>query len=195
MDELIKHILYRLWSEKYVDSENVEIYQFGLECMLLKVIHFTSYFLIGLFMGEFISLVVSGSVLILLRRNTGGYHAKTKAGCYIFSCGVVALLCFVDKISMASIVGLAGAVMADILILLFAPIENVNRKLDQDEKVYFRKRAMRYLLLINTMMGFLFFIDQYLFIAYWLEIGLIFDGGLFAIGLLHQRVLNTICGS
>lgn len=195
MDEFIKHILYRLWSEKYIDSENVEIYQFGLECMLLKVIHFTSYLFIGLFMGEFLSLIVSGSVLMLLRRSTGGYHAKTKTGCYVFSCSVVALLCFTNKISMPLIVGLIGTAMADTLILWFAPIENGNRKLDQDEKIYFRKRAMRYLLLINTMMGFLFFIDQYLFIAYWLEIGLIFAGGLFAIGLLHQRVLNTICGS
>lgn len=89
MDRLVKSILLKMQTMKFVDEEDIEIYQFGLECMLLKLVHITSYLLIGICMREFFSLLVSGSILIPLRRKAGGYHAKTRIGCYLFSCCVV----------------------------------------------------------------------------------------------------------
>ena len=89
MDRLVNCILFKMQSEKLVDEEDIEIYQFGLECILLKLIHIISYLLIGICMEDVFSLLVSGSILIPLRRKTGGYHAKTRVGCYIFSCCVV----------------------------------------------------------------------------------------------------------
>ncbi len=86
MDRLVRGILHKIQTEELVDKEDIEIYQFGLECMLLKLIHIVSYLLIGICMGEVFSLIVSGSILIPLRRKAGGYHAKTRLGCYIFYC-------------------------------------------------------------------------------------------------------------
>ncbi len=86
MDRVVKSILIKMQTGKLVDEEEIEIYQFGIECMLLKVVHIVSYLLIGICMRELLSLLVSGSILIPLRRKAGGFHAKTRMGCYIFSC-------------------------------------------------------------------------------------------------------------
>ncbi len=175
-------------TEKLVDEEDIEIYQFGIECMLLKVVHIVSYLLIGICMGEALSLLVSGSILIPLRRKAGGYHAKTRMGCYIFSCGVVFVLCLTNKIVMAPIVGMIGMVAADILIVLFAPVENENRVLEPDERILFRKQALGLLALVNMVILAILLIHKYLFVAYWLEKGVMFTGLLLGLGIKRQRV-------
>lgn len=170
-------------SEGLVDGEDIEIYQFGLECLILKLIHIASYLLIGICMGELFSLLVSGSILISLRRKTGGYHAKTRIGCYIFSCWVVFILCLLNKIMLTFEAGTIGMIVANLLILRFAPVENVNRTLDSQEKILFRKQAIRLLSAVNVLILVIFFIHKYLFLAYWLEKGVIFTGVLLVFGI------------
>lgn len=187
MDKLVKGILLKMQTEKFVDGEDVEIYQFGLECMLLKLVHVASYLFIGICMGELLSLLVSGSILIPLRRKVGGFHAKTRIGCYIFSCCVVFLLCLLNKVVITYVAGIIGMVIADILILLFAPVENENRMLDLDEKILFRKQAIGLLVLANVVISTIFLIHKYLFIAYWLESGVIFTGVLLILGIKRKK--------
>lgn len=174
-------------TEKLVDEEDVDIYQFGIECMLLKVIHIATYLLIGICMEELLSLLVSGSILISLRRKAGGYHAKTRMGCYIFSCCVVFLLCLFNKTAMTSVDGIIGMIVADILILLFAPVENENRMLELDEKILFRKQEIRLLALINVVVSAIFLLNKYLFVAYWLEKGVIFAGVILVLGVKKKK--------
>ena len=187
MDRLVNCILFKMQSEKLVDEEDIEIYQFGLECILLKLIHIISYLLIGICMGDVFSLLVSGSILIPLRRKTGGYHAKTRVRCYIFSCCVVLLLCLFNKAEMALMVRTAGMIVADILILLLTPMENENRVLELDEKILFRKQAIVLLALVNVVVVIIFLIQKYLFLAYWLENGVLFTGVLLALGVKREK--------
>lgn len=187
MDRLVNCILFKMQSEKLVDEEDIEIYQFGLECILLKLIHIISYLLIGICMGDVFSLLVSGSILIPLRRKTGGYHAKTRVGCYIFSCCVVLLLCLFNKAEMALMVRTAGMIVADILILLLTPMENENRVLELDEKILFRKQAIVLLALVNVVVVIIFLIQKYLFLAYWLENGVLFTVVLLALGVKREK--------
>lgn len=187
MDKLVKGILLKMQMEKFVDKEDVEIYQFGLECMLLKLVHIVSYLLIGICMGELLSLLVSGSILIPLRRKAGGYHAKTRMGCYIFSCCVVFLLCLLNKVTMAPVAEIVGMVAADLLIILFAPVENENRTLEHDEKVLFRRQAIGLLILANIVISAILLIHKYLSAAHWLETGVMFTGALLALGIKKER--------
>lgn len=180
-------ILHKMQIEKLVDKEDIEIYQFGLECILLKLVHIASYLLIGICMREVLSLLVSGSIVIPLRRKTGGYHAKTRMGCYIFSCFVVFLLCLFIKVTIEPITGIIGMVVADILVVIFAPVENENRVLKPDEKIIFRKQAIGLLVLANVVVLAILFIHKYLFIAYWLEKGMMFIGVLLALGIKKKR--------
>ncbi len=79
-------------------------------------------------------------------------------------------------------------VMADILILLFAPVENENRVLEPDERILFRKQAIGLLVLVNMVVLAILLTHKYLFVAYWMEKGVMFTGVLLGFGIKRQRV-------
>ena len=88
---LIDKIAYRLVADNSIDFADVEAYKFGLDVTILKVFHYISYIAIALCMKKYLEFVIIFAVLYAFRRNTGGFHAKTKVGCYLFSCAVIFL--------------------------------------------------------------------------------------------------------
>lgn len=192
MDWIIRELLIQLEKRHIVNKEDLEIYGFGLECTILKFLHLLSYLFIGICMGEILSLAVSGSVLILLRQKAGGVHAGTRLGCYIYSCTIVILLCLLNKAPFIPIYSIIGVIVADLLIILFAPLENENRELDADEKKVFRKQVIGYLIVVNMIIAIFLVVNKYLFVAYWMCNGLIFTGALLVLGVVKQAK-NSNC--
>lgn len=147
-------LLNQLIKWNIIDSEDEEIYRFGLEGILLKLIHYFSYFLIALLLHEWMRFLIFFSAFLLLRKNAGGYHAKTKSGCYVSSCFTV--LCMVLSIKEAAglneVIPVAGILMvlADMVIFALTPLGNRNRILEQEEIVAFRRRSYTFLMLENV---------------------------------------------
>lgn len=187
MEWVIEKALNQLEQRGLVKQTELEIYQFGLECALLKLVHVISYLIIGICTKEVLSLFISACVLIPLRRKSGGYHAKTRKGCYIFSCCTVFLLCLMNKTKIPVIFGAIGMLITNVLILCFAPVENDNRKLSADEKVTFHRQAAVLLVIVNSVIIISFISGKYLTIAYWFRNGLIFVGVLLLIGICKSK--------
>lgn len=147
-----------------IDSEDIEIYRFGLEGLWLKMIHYSSYFVIAVFCHEWKRFLVFFIAFLLLRKSAGGYHAKTRSGCYIGSCLLVFCIVMCMKmIRFQENAILAGGVLmalADLCIFIFAPMENRNRVYDEEESRYFRNRAMKILLFENMIAVFLFVLGK-----------------------------------
>ena len=137
---LIDKIAYRLVADNSIDFADVEAYKFGLDVTILKVFHYISYIAIALCMKKYLEFVIIFAVLYAFRRNTGGFHAKTKVGCYLFSCAVIFLSLLATGVSFSW----WGAVMLSILdiiaLLILSPVQNSNRNLDTDDIEYFRHR-------------------------------------------------------
>ncbi|MDE7445140.1 MAG: accessory gene regulator B family protein [Lachnospiraceae bacterium] len=147
-------ILSQLIKLNIIDSEDEEIYRFGLEGISLKLIHYLSYFLIAVLLHEWMRFLIFLSAFLLLRKNAGGYHAKTKIGCYASSCLTVLcmVICIKESACWKDIVPVAGILMvlADIAIFALAPLGNRNRILDWEESVAFRRRSYAFLILENV---------------------------------------------
>lgn len=149
MKDVINKILMHIISEGYIEKEDWDVYYFGLECMFLKMIHYISYMIIGCLLDSVREIIISAFILIPLRRKSGGYHAKTKMGCYIFSCCMVVMLCMMNKCRMLFWNDFLGMIVADFVIYIMAPIENENRALSELEKNLFRKQSLLLLLITN----------------------------------------------
>ena len=104
MDKLLKNVLSCMRTKGLLDESEEDVYRFGLECLLLEVVHYLSYIVIGFAMRMIIPMIVTSMVLIPLRRKSGGFHAKTRSGCYLFSCSIVVAVCLLDKIFFAIMV-------------------------------------------------------------------------------------------
>ena len=157
-------ILSQLIKLNMIDSEDEEIYRFGLEGLSLKLIHYTSYLVIAFLAHEMMRFLIFFAAFLVLRKNAGGYHAKTKAGCYISSCltvsGIVVCFNLIDNFEIF----LSGAnilmILADLCIFIFAPVGNRTRVLEQEELMVFKKRSCEFLIFENLLVILLVAIGQ-----------------------------------
>lgn len=137
---LIDKITYGLVADSTINSADVEAYKFGLEVTILKVFHYVSYIAIALCMNKLLELAVIFVVLYIFRRNTGGYHAQTRIGCYLFSCAVIFLSLFATGISFSWRGAAIISILDIIILLILSPVQNSNRNLDAEDIEYFRHR-------------------------------------------------------
>lgn len=137
---LIDRITYGLVEDESIDAADVEAYKFGLEVTILKAIHFVSYIAIALCMKKFFEFIIIFALFYVFRRNTGGFHAQTRIGCYLFSCAVIFLSLLVTELSFAWW-GMAVVSVLDLIVLLIlSPVQHINRKLDAEDIACFRRR-------------------------------------------------------
>ena len=171
---LISNLLYY----HLVDQEEIDIYKFGLECCLLKTVHYITYCLIALVCDcfwEFLIFIIS---YIILRKYAGGVHANTRMGCLIISnlflSGVLIVGQRIEKCALLSIL----SILSLLVIILFAHVDNPNRVLSYIEKKKFRKKAI-FISLLEIVISFIGY-DLELF--KWVQLGMIVGG------------FMTICG-
>lgn len=122
--------------------EDKEVYRYGIQQGLSLALNILTTIIIGVFCG-----MVYPSILFLvcympLRSFCGGYHAKTHLRCYIYSVIMITSILLVAKYATFNIILYEVLVLISlIIILLLAPVEDENKKLDCVEKRVFRKRA------------------------------------------------------
>lgn len=122
--------------------EDKEVYRYGIQQGLNLALNILTTIIIGVLCG-----MVYPSILFLicympLRSFCGGYHAKTHLRCYIYSVIMITSILLVTKYATFNILLYEVLVLISlIIILLLAPVEDKNKKLDYVEKRVFRKRA------------------------------------------------------
>ncbi len=138
--KLIDKITYGLVADNSIDTADVEAYKFGLEVTILKTFHYVSYIAIALCMNKLLEFAVIFVVFYIFRHNTGGYHAQTRIGCYLFSCVVIFLSLFATELIFSWRVAAMISILDIIVLLILSPVRNSNRNLDTEDIEYFRHR-------------------------------------------------------
>ena len=149
MDWLIKKAISKMKREGIIDSTDEDIYKFGIECAVLKIIHYVTYIIIGILLHMIVPMIVSLSVFLPLGSKAGGYHARTRMRCYIISCCVVTLICILDKICIPQWLLIVETVISNVSVALFSPVANVNRPLSLIEIKKFKKQSVIILLITD----------------------------------------------
>lgn len=150
MEKLLESILSRMKSKGLIDEHEEDVYRFGLECLLLKAIHYSSYIVISVMLQMTIPMLMSAVVLMPLRRKSGGFHARTRVECYLFSCTIVFVVCLLNKIVLPLWLFIVTMFLSNVIVVAFAPVENENRLLDQTERKIFRKQTLIVLMMADV---------------------------------------------
>ncbi len=155
-------ILNQMFKLHIIEEEEEEIYRFGLEGLTLKLLHYISYLFIAAFSHVCMPFFVFFTAFLLLRKSAGGYHARTKTGCYIGSCLTVAVvIMYIKAVTVWSdkmllyIIFDAFMILSAVIVWRIAPLGNRNRDLDEAEIKYFRKRTL--ILLVGGIISMLLF--------------------------------------
>lgn len=140
---LIERIVNSLLENEFIENSELDAYRYGIEIVYLKSIHYGSYFIIACLMKKIPEFMVVFSVFYLLRRDTGGFHAKTRLGCYLFSCITVWIFLLCTNLQIAKSLMLAITGLAICLFFILGTVETKNRKLDEEDLCRLHHRLIK----------------------------------------------------
>lgn len=193
MNILIEKILNQLIIDNAIERKDIPVYRFGIETMILKILHYTSYFVIAFFGGKVIEFIIIFAVFIVLRRNAGGYHAKTKLGCYFSSCVVVTGSLLATEILHFKNISMVIIIAEMVVLLLIAPVENGNRPLDDEEAISFKNRLKWVFVLLTVCCSILFELEKW-YILQLCMIGISVALILTVVGMIQHKCGEKILG-
>lgn len=109
------------------DKFPLEVYIYGIEICLSSLIGIVAILIISFMIGRFFEGILYIITLFIIRSCTGGYHAPT-----YFKCNLIFNNYFCLIIMIISI----------IIIWLYAPVENVNKKINEKSKKKFKRLSI-----------------------------------------------------
>lgn len=121
-----------------LDGDELEVYQYYFEVLFIKLLNYSCFIVIGALMGELLKGIAFSLVLIFLRSNAGGWHAKTVGTCFVMSQMIywIALMCMRAINDTQLIMWLLGvSTIAWVIILVkYLPIVDERVPLDDQQK-------------------------------------------------------------
>lgn len=180
---LIKHSL--------IDFEDIDMYRFGLECFFIKICHYIFYILIAAYLGRTLEFFSFIGTYLSIRKCAGGIHSNTRLGCFFISNIVlIMVLWFGNKCDNLFVLTIATMISAFIL-LIFAPVDNPNRRLTILEKSKFKKYTFTVISLEIIIVSFLLQIKETVEFAKWITIGIIISACVVMFGKIKYEVIST----
>lgn len=139
-ESLVNLTVGKLIKTSAISNDDFELYHFSVEVAYLKAIHFISYFAISLVMHKVIEGIIILTIFCAFRRNVGGYHARTRMGCYFFSCFTIFGSLYLTEINFSADIQIFIVICTLMVLIMMPPVYNYNRPVSIDDDRYFRRR-------------------------------------------------------
>ena len=163
LKSIAEEITVALASNDIIETDEMEAYTYGLELLIPKIILYAAILVVSLITDTFFASVTFVVLLMCLRRYAGGFHCKTAETCLLFSFFIflLALLGYEFAQNIPTIACGTSSIVSAVIVLIFAPVEDVNRPLDESEKVQYRQKALIALtaILVVEMIALLLSVD------------------------------------
>lgn len=148
IDLLTKNSVEILIRNGIIEESEKEVYRFGISGLYRFLMNIITSIIIGALFGMLWQTILFSAAYIPLRRFAGGYHAKTPGRCYFLSCLlVVGVLMLLKHVAFSVTAVLILIVAASAIVFIKAPVASENKPLLDQEKVLYREKARRILLL------------------------------------------------
>lgn len=142
MDVLSSYITDILVEYNFVCEDKREICKYGLENLMISFLEIISVLMFSCFLGNFECTLLFIITLVTMRRYTGGYHAKTRGGCYAVLVSAYLILCIMLEYFPRQYCGVFAIfvlLLSNYMVMRYAPIVYSNKIIDSDERRAFRK--------------------------------------------------------
>lgn len=147
--EVLLYKIEKLFKDKNIDIPDIELFRFGLSKLFANLIVVVVILCISIFLHTTISSMVLLASFLFLRSKTGGFHFNNSKQCFVFSIvAPVFLGWLIQMIDISKVVPMMGCILAILFTVWLSPVDHPNKKLDENERIYFRKATVRSLLLL-----------------------------------------------
>lgn len=189
MEKCTDAVVHWMLKSRVIDEEEEELYNYAVYSFFLLIAPIVLAGGIGLCVGSVKHGVALILPFIVLRKFSGGYHAKNLHTC-IWKSSLLLLLCIVLSMHLKCDWKLAIATLiASVSLIVFSPIDSENRRLDADEKRRYKKAAVFCVIFFVLLNITLFFLEKYIYTICF-SVGIILTAGLQA-----PCIVKRICES
>lgn len=121
-----------------IDEKETGIYEYGLTILIYSLVNLATILVIGGLLGCIPESICYTVCYIILRKFTGGYHAKTPHTCYLFSTLMFLASLYIIRAGLVNVYLLVGVVILTIGCSFILPIDTENKRLSVKEKKVYR---------------------------------------------------------
>lgn len=184
LSECITDFLLR---KKTIRNEEKDIYVYGVELIISSIINLLICLIISLLFEDFANGLVFFISFSSLRRFTGGFHSKSFLRCNIIFAVIVVIALSINRY-LSDVFGYAVfsvllTVFTLLIIVLFSPVYNDNKKLtEQERKQFLLKSVLAYLIHI---------LIYYLFLIFGIKLNIIIISDFIVAGMIVGGVFNN----
>lgn len=138
-----KKITERLLRKEVIEHDDYEIYQYGMEQLLMTAINIVTIIILGIIFGKLWQSLVFAVAFMAIRSYAGGYHASTPVRCYLLTILIITAVLSVMRCVEVDIFICVGLLaISSTVILLLSPVESKNKLLDGIEKIIYREKTI-----------------------------------------------------
>lgn len=142
--QMSKKIALFFISNRIINEEDKEVYEYSLELLLSAVLNFAAVIILAVCTGKILeaSLFVLG--FVPLRALAGGYHAKNHFRCFIILIFTYSLFLLSVFYLPAKIISAATgllSVLSILLVFVLSPVEDSNKPLSAEETEKFKRKS------------------------------------------------------
>ena len=160
-----------------IDIEDEELYAYALNCVILFSVPLTMSLVIGGILGCAPECLLVVFPFALVRKYSGGHHAKNIMICNMESAMVMSIVIYISKIASDSWT-LRGIMLLSIFSLIYhSPLGSDERRLQRQEKIHY-KRIVKIMCIIFGVVYVYFSIRTYERGAVSIAIGVITCAGM-----------------
>lgn len=144
INHMAQKIATKMINVNIVESEDEEFYVYGLELLLSKAIVLFVIAVIAIVIQLIIPSIIFTFLYLLLRQYTGGFHCQTAERCIFLSIVIYLLFVAICKsdLTYANLSMLVMSFISYIAILMFSPLADANKEIDDEEKKKYRRIAI-----------------------------------------------------
>lgn len=120
---------------------NEELVEYGLYQLITYILFFVCQLIILKIFHCILGGVIFITAFVVLRRFIGGYHANTRIMCFIYSNALSLFYGIFSRIHIDEKKIIIALLMAVVILLILAPVDNANKKLSSDEFIKYKNKA------------------------------------------------------
>ena len=140
------------------EEEYREVIKYGRGMLINIIIGVVAAVVIAVYMGMLKKGVVFLMLLLPLRQYCGGYHMKNHNKCIVASIIIYFLqLMLIKNLKVTISVQIVMLIFALVIILMLAPVDNINNKMNYEEKNHLKKK-IRVILIIELFLYAIFIV-------------------------------------
>ncbi len=189
-NKLYRYLSFLLVKINAIDNSDIELYEYAIRVLLRGLINVITSIIIGVFFNMVKECLCILFVFFVLRKFTGGLHAKKYITCLICSLFLLALMLICVKLLLIysiTNIFLGLLIISIIAISILSPIENYNKKLSNREKKVYKCISITLSLSFGSLTQLM---D--ISISYSISIAIIFTAFLLIFGKINMNIYNKM---